>query len=185
VRLTTIHILFALFLTSCFNGDRSGEKHDLTKDSLTLTKMVHERESAMKTKNIPAVMAQFSDDATFINGDGYYLANKKEIEEFHKALTRGDSISYYYIAGKVLVRMLDDNNALVYYPNRMDWYRVSKPKDTIEKEIRLLTLSAQKRKGKWQWIAITNQQTIEYFDDLSKHKISDLDEYLKDTTQNK
>jgi len=42
--------------------------------------------------------------------------------------------------------MLDDKNALVYYPGRMDWYKNSNPKDTIEKEIRLMTLSAQKKK---------------------------------------
>ena len=81
--------------------------------------------------------------------------------------------------------MLDNKNALVYYPNRMDWYYVSNPKDTIEKETRLLTLSAQKRNGTWLWVAITNQQTLEYFDDLIKHKINDLNEYFKDTTQNK
>jgi len=147
--------------------------------------MVHDRESAMKIKNIDAVMTQFSDDATFINGDGYYLANKAEIEEFHKGLTQSDSIGYYYLAGNVHIRMLDDKNALVYYPNRMDWYEISNPKDTIEKETRLLTLSAQKRSGKWQWIAITNQQTNEYFDDLTKHKIKDLAEFFKDTTQKK
>ena len=144
--------------------------------------MVHARENAMKKKDIGAVMAQFSDDATFINGEGYYLANKEEIADFHKGLTQSESIGYYYIAGHVHVRLLDNNNALVYYPNRMDWYRNSSPKDTIEKETRLLTLSAQKRNGNWQWVAITNQQTPEYFDDLTKHKINDLNEYFKDTT---
>ena len=130
-------------------------------------------------------MAQFSDDATFINGEGYYLANKAEIAAFHKGLTQSGSNGYYYIAGHVHVRMLDNNNALVYYPNRMDWYRNSSPKDTIEKETRLLTLSAQKRNGTWQWVAITNQQTPEYFEDLTKHKINDLNEYFKDTILNK
>ena len=83
------------------------------------------------------VMSQFAEDATFINGDGYYLANKSEIGEFHNALKKSDSISYHYVAGKTLVRMLDSKNALVYYPNRMDWYKISKPTDTIEKETRL------------------------------------------------
>jgi ketosteroid isomerase-like protein len=39
----------------------------------------------MKTKDINKVMSQFSDDATFINSDGYFLATKKEIAAFHKA----------------------------------------------------------------------------------------------------
>jgi len=164
--------ILILFLSSCSNN-KSDAKYDQANDSLTLIMMARDRESAMRNKNITAVMAQFSDDATFINGGGFYFANKKEITEFHKNLIQNDSISYHYIAGNIHVRMLDFKNALVYYPNRMDWYRVSNPKDTIEKETRLLTLSAQKRSGKWQWIAITNQQTPEYFDDLIKHKLPD------------
>ena len=81
--------------------------------------------------------------------------------------------------------MLDNKNALVYYPDRMDWYRNSHLKDTIEKETTLMTLSARKRNDIWQWVAITNQQTPEYFDDLTKHKINDLNEYFKDTALNK
>ena len=179
-------ISFLLFLNACSdNHTKAKETNSSTGDSLILVEMVHTRENAMKKKDIGAVMAQFSDDATFINGEGYYLANKEDIADFHRALTQSDSISYYYFAGHVHVRMLDNNNALVYYPNRMDWYRNSSPKDTIEKETRLLTLSAQKRNGNWQWVAITNQQTPEYFDDLTKHKINDLNEYFKDTILNK
>jgi uncharacterized protein (TIGR02246 family) len=185
MRTTTILIISSLlFLNSCDNTEVS-EKNNSTNDSLFLIEMVHVRENAMKKKDISTVMAQFSDDATFINGEGYYLANKEEIAAFHKGLTQSDSIGYYYIAGHVHVRMLDDKNALVYYPNRMDWYNVSNPTDTIEKETRLMTLSAQKRNGTWQWVAITNQQTPEYFDDLTKHKINDLNEYLKTPTPNK
>ena len=96
--------------------------------------MVHARENAMKKKDISTVMSQFSDDATFINGEGYFLANKAEIAAFHKGLTQSDSIGYYYIAGRVHVRMLDDKNALVYYPNRMDWYNVSNQKIPLKKK---------------------------------------------------
>ncbi len=185
----TISILIfspLLFLNSCgTNNTEIKETNSSTSDSIILVKMISERENAMKKKDIDAVMAQFSDDATFINGEGYYLANKAEIAAFHKGLTQSDGLGYYYIAGHILVRMLDNNNALVYYPNRMDWYHISNPKDTIEKETRLLTLSAQKRNGNWQWVAITNQQTMEYFDDLTKHKINDLDEYFKDTSTKK
>jgi len=185
MRSTFILTSLALFLSSCINSNRSNESHGTTNDSVALIEMIYERAKAMRHKNIDAVMAQFSDDATFINGDGYYLANKAEIAEFHKGLTQSNAIGYYYTVGNVHVRMLDENNALVYYPNRMDWYRVSNPRDTIEKETRLMTLSAQKRNGKWQWIAITNQQTTEYFNDLTKHKINDLTEYFKDTVQTK
>ena len=185
MRVITIVISFLSFLSSCRNDNEGNKKSSAISDSLTLLQMVHDRESAMKKKDIDAVMAQFSEDATFINGDGYFLANKAEIAAFHTGLTQSDSIGYHYIAGNVHIRILDENNALVYYPNRMDWYRVSKPNDTIEKETRLLTLSAQKRRGKWQWIAITNQQTIEYFNDLTKHKIEDLTEFFKDTSLNK
>ena len=69
--------------------------------------MVHARSDAMKKKDINAVMSQFSDDATFINSDGYFLANKTEIAAFHKALSQTDSLTYYYVAGHVHLRLLD------------------------------------------------------------------------------
>jgi uncharacterized protein (TIGR02246 family) len=139
----------------------------------------------MKTKDINKVMSQFSDDATFINSDGYFLANKKEIAAFHKALSQTDSLGYNYVAGQVHLRFLDQNNALVYYPNKMNWYRLSNQKDTVERETRLLTLSAQKRNGTWLWVAVTNQVTIEYFDDLTQHKIVDMEKFWNDSNQSK
>jgi len=36
-------------------------------DIAALKMMVHDREAAMKNKDIASVMGQFSDDATFIN----------------------------------------------------------------------------------------------------------------------
>ena len=184
MRFTSIAIPVIIFLFSCSNNNNKARRNS-TNDSLSLIKMIHARVEAMRYKNINTVMAQFSEDATFINGEGYYLGNKAEIAAFHKGLTQSDAINYHYTAGNIHVRILDEKNALVYYPNRMDWYRVSNPKDTIEKETRLLTLSAQKRNGKWLWIAITNQQTKEYFEDLTKHRIKDLYEYFKDTMQTK
>ena len=78
----TIPILILIsILYSCNTGSNdTGLKYNSTEDSLALVKMVNERETAMKKKDIHAVMAQFSDDATFINGEGYYCANKAEIE---------------------------------------------------------------------------------------------------------
>jgi hypothetical protein len=131
--------------------------------------MVKEREKFMQEKNINALMTQFSDDATFINSAGFYCADKNEIEEFHRALAQLDSISYYYKAGNVHIRFLDSKNALVYYPWEMDWYYVSNPNES-QAEVGLMTISAQKRIGKWWWVAITNQHTAEYFDDLTKHR---------------
>jgi uncharacterized protein (TIGR02246 family) len=182
MRPITIIILFLILYSCGIDSNETNVKYNSAEDSLALVKMVNERDTAMKKKDIRTVIAQFSEDATFINGGGYYCANKTEIEAFHKGLTESDSVGYHYTVGQVHVRILDNKNALVYYPNRMDWFKISNPKDTIEKETRLLTLTAQKRNGRWQWVAITNQQTPEYFDDLTKHKINDLNEYFKDST---
>ncbi len=38
--------------------------------------------------------------------------------------------SYIY-EGKIHERILDNKNALVYYPNRMDWYKFSNPRDPL------------------------------------------------------
>jgi hypothetical protein len=160
-----------LLLCSCeINKTDSDAKSSENKDSITLVNMVKEREFAMKNKDIPSVMSQFSDDATFINSAGYYLANKKEIENFHDNLLHMDSSAYHYKAGKVHVRFIDEKNALVYYPWRMDWYKIPDADDTVFEEVGLMTLTAQLRNEKWQWIAITNQHTKEYFEDLTKHK---------------
>jgi uncharacterized protein (TIGR02246 family) len=132
--------------------------------------MVRDRETAMKNKDLESVMKQFSDDATWINSEGFYYANKKEIETFHYNLTHQDSIGYHYLAGKVKIRMVDNNDAIVNYPWRMDWFNTFNPSDTLEKEVGLMTLSAQKRNEKWWWIAVTNQYTPVFFNDLTKHK---------------
>jgi hypothetical protein len=169
MNLNLIALAFALgFLISL--GASGAESSD-TKDReiAVLTKMVHDREAAMKVKDLASVMAQFADDATFINSAGYYCANKSEVELFHKNLVLRDDVGYNYLAGKVTVRLIDDKNALVYYPWQMDWFKVATPKE-FTKEVGLMTLSAQKRSGKWMWIAITNQHTREFFEDLTTNK---------------
>jgi uncharacterized protein (TIGR02246 family) len=166
----TCFLLFSSCNTDSQNSVDSHSNNHFTEDSLTLVKMVNERETAMKKKDLATVMTQFSEDATFINSAGFYFADKKEIEKFHHGLTQSDTIGYYYTAGNVTVRLLDKNNTLVYYPWRMDWHKTSNPADTLIKEVGLMTLSAQKRNDKWLWVAITNQHTPEYFDDLTKHK---------------
>jgi hypothetical protein len=139
-------------------------------DIAALTRMVRDREAAMKDKNITSVMAQFSDDATFINAKGYYCANKAEVKAFHAHIMFQEGIDYQYLAGKVTVRLLDSSNALVYYPWKMDFFYVRTPAEAFFKEVGLMTLSAQKRNGKWLWVAITNQHTPAFFEDLTTHK---------------
>lgn len=165
-----IPYLFLLLYSYCSNRTDKNEKNGLVADSVTLVTMVSEREKAMQQKDLKTIMSQFADDATFVNSGGYYSANKKEIEEFHSTLTQMDSVGYHYKAGSVQVRILDNKNALVYYPWRMDWFSNNNPLDTINKEVGLMTLTAQKRNRTWLWIAITNQHTKEYFKDLMKHK---------------
>ncbi len=115
MKTATLLFISFLFLNSCgSNNTEINETNNSASDSIILVQMINDRENAMKKKDIDAVMAQFSDDATFINGEGYYLANKAEIAAFHKGLTQSNSIGYYYIAGHVHVRMLDNKNALVY-----------------------------------------------------------------------
>jgi hypothetical protein len=168
-------------------------------DSLALVKMVRDRAIAREKHDIIAELSQFSDDATFINSDGLLLPDKKAIEKHLKeSNASGDSsetfeiklseihpptgvllyrnfkgrwIDLYdhYIAGNIKIRIIDKNNALVYYPWRIDSFLRSNPKDTIISEIGLMTLSAQRRNDQWFWIAITNQHTPEYFNDLDKH----------------
>jgi hypothetical protein len=139
-------------------------------DSLILLNMVQNRQVAMKRKDVPAMLKQFSDDATFINPSGYFYENKAEIEAYHNTLTHLDTITYYYSTGSVELRMLDANNALIYYPWRMDWYNIAHPADTLYQEFGLFTITAQKRNTTWYWIAVTDQHTPEFFDDLYEHK---------------
>ncbi len=139
-------------------------------DSLILLNMIQTRQFAMKKKDVPAMMKQFANDATFINPAGYIYQKKTEIESYQYTLTHLDTISYYYGTGTVQLRMLDANNALIYYPWRMDWYNIKNPADTLYKEFGLFTITAQKRNTIWYWIAITDQHTPEFFDDLYEHR---------------
>jgi hypothetical protein len=174
-------------------------KDAFKEDSLALVKMVRERAIAREKHDIITELSQFSDDATFINSDGLLLPDKKAIENHLKATNSSDDssetfeinlselnpltgvllyrnftgkwsdLSDHYTAGNIKIRIIDKNNALVYYPWRIDSFVSSNPKDTIISEIGLMTLSAQRRNDQWFWIAITNQHTPEYFNDLDKH----------------
>ena len=193
-----LFLSFLFFSCSKINNDKKA-KDIFTKDSLALVKMVRERAIAREKHDIIAELSQFSDDATFINSDGLLLPDKKAIEKHLKAANSSSDSSEtfeinlseikpptgvllyrnfkgrwvdlcdHYTAGNIKIRIIDINNALVYYPWRIDSFLCSNPKDTIISEIGLMTLCAQKRNSIWLWIAITNQHTPEYFNDLNKH----------------
>ncbi len=172
---------FLLLICSCQTKETNNRTTNTTStDSLALLEMIKVREKAMKEKDMKTVMSQFRDDATFINSNGFYFKNKKEIESFHKKLTLNDTVGYTYKAGIATIRILSPDFALAYYPWEMDWYKLPTLKDTINwyklsaqkdtiKEIGLMSLTAQKDNTGWKWKAITNQHTEEYFNDLKTH----------------
>ena len=55
-------------------------------DSRQLAEMIAVREKAMIEKDIDTAMSQFSDDATWINSQGYFFEGKQNVLEFHSML---------------------------------------------------------------------------------------------------
>ncbi len=136
------------------------------KDSIVLAQMIDIREQAMIRKNIRSAIDQFADDVTWINSQGYFFKGKEEVKKFHFMLSGNDSLDYYYEAGKPLIRVTDQNNALAYYSWKMFWFRKENPADTTFKEIGLMTLNAQKMDDEWKWTAITNQHTPWFYEEI-------------------
>ena len=157
-------------LVFCFVAKPATCQSAYAPDSLILLSMVQTRQFAMKQKDIPSVMKQFADDATLINPAGYFYENKKEIESYYNTVTHLDTITYNYTSGTVELRMLDGNNALIYYPWEMDWYNTKKTGTILYKEFGLMSISAQKRNTSWYWVAVNDQHTSDFFDDLYEHK---------------
>lgn len=135
-------------------------------DSIQLIKMIYEREKAMIEKDISSAMSQFSDDVTWINSQGYYFKGKSEVQKFHNMLAKNDSLDYYYKAGIPRIRIIDFDNAIAYYSWKMYWYKKEIPTDTIKKEIGLMTLTAKRNEDNWKWIAVTNQHTPWFYDEI-------------------
>ena len=133
-------------------------------DSVALVRMVEARATAMSRRDLAAIQAQYSPDITFINTAGFYLT-AGDMARFDSVLFAYDST--HYKTGRVSVRLLDASNALVYYAWQVDRFRKVKP---LLNEIGLMTLSAQKRNGTWKWIAITNQATPMFIDELEQHR---------------
>ena len=159
-----------LMMVSCHKKQSAIEKSS-GKDSLTLVKMISEREEAMIKKDMDLAMSQFTEDATWINSQGYFFEGKSEVKKFHDMLSENDSLDYYYEAGKPKVRILDPNNALAYYSWKMFWFRKQNAADTLIREIGLMTLHAQKQNEKWKWMAVTNQHTPWFYDEIKPEKI--------------
>ena len=139
-------------------------------DSLILLSMMQTQQFAMQKKDISTVMKPFADDANLVNPAGYFYSNKKEIEEYYMTINHLDTITYKYSSGNVDLRMLDGNNALIYYPWEMDWYNIKQPAKILYKESGLVSIVAQKRNTMWQWVAVTNQHTPEFFKELYNNK---------------
>ena len=135
-------------------------------DSVLLAEMVSIREQAMITKNMPMALSQFGKQATWINSQGYFFEGKDEVEKFHGMLAGNDSLDYWYTAGKPKIRLLDSNNALVYYSWKMFWYQKAQKTDTVIREIGLMTLNAHKQNNQWEWVAVTNQHTPWFYEKI-------------------
>ena len=132
---------------------------DMQTDSLAIAQMISVREKAMITKNIKAAMDQFSENATWINSQGYFFEGKEEVAKFHGMLADNDSLDYYYEASSPRISLIDPKNAIAYYSWKMFWYKKEMPVDTTFKEIGLMTLTAHKQNDTWKWVAVTNQHT--------------------------
>ena len=135
-------------------------------DKQKIEEMIAAREKGMITKDLVPVMKQFSEDATWINSQGYYFEGKQVIEKFHKMMFYNDSLDYEYITGKSKVRLLDNQNAIAYYSWQMNWINRFNVIDTVKKEIGLMTLTAQKVDSTWHWKAVTNQHTPWFYDKI-------------------
>jgi len=133
-------------------------------DFVHLAGMIAERERAMIEKDVESAMSQFSDDATWINSQGYYFEGKRNVREFHDMLADNATLDYSYEAGAPRIRLVDASNAIAYYSWKMFWFTRGDPADIVKKEIGLMTLTARKREGRWQWIAVTNQHTPWFYD---------------------
>lgn len=138
---------------------------------MQLATMVTEREKAMAGGDMSIAMAQFADDATWINSQGYYFEGKAEVAKFHAMLTSNDSLAYAYEAGQPRVRAVDAHTALVHYSWQMIWFLRLLPADTTYHEIGLMTLLARKRGARWHWIAVTNQHTPEFRDRIEPVRV--------------
>ncbi|RYY99917.1 MAG: nuclear transport factor 2 family protein [Chitinophagaceae bacterium] len=157
-----------LLLASCTAPADTEEPDKAAKDSATLIGMLRAREKAMIDRDLDAIVQPFDSSASFINGGGYYYSGIEEIREFHRDMFENDSLTYTFKTGTPFVRMLKRRTALVYYPWAQDWTMKTGASDTLH-ETGVMTIIAQKERGEWKWMSMTNQRTKEYFNDLRAH----------------
>ncbi|SHG75444.1 hypothetical protein SAMN04488116_2400 [Flagellimonas flava] len=169
-----LHFSTCLFIVLCLLGCKrevvfiqdAEDMERMEPDSILLAEMISIREQAMITKNMPMALSQFGKQATWINSQGYFFEGQDEVEKFHGMLAGNDSLDYWYKAGKPKIRLLDSNNALVYYSWKMFWYQKAQKTDTVIREIGLMTLNAQKQNNQWKWVAVTNQHTPWFYEKI-------------------
>lgn len=135
-------------------------------DIAALEQMIHDRAIAMADHDIDAALSQFAEDATWVNSQGYYFVGHEMITQFHRYLAQNAERDYLYTAGEPLVRLLDETNAIVYYGWRMLWHEPGDRENIINDEIGIMTLTAQKRDGEWQWVAVTVQHTPYFYEEI-------------------
>jgi uncharacterized protein (TIGR02246 family) len=158
-------ILLALVL-SCDQPNNPDAVTSDRADTLVLADMIRVREKAMIEKDIDTAMSQFSDDATWINSQGYFFEGKQNVLEFHGMLAGRESMDYSYEAGAPRIRLVDSSNAIAYYSWKMFWFAKGSPDNVTNEEIGLMTLTAQKREGQWYWVAVTNQHTPWFYETI-------------------
>ena len=154
-------LIIAISLLGCYREPTHFISREAIRaiDKQKIEDMIAAREQGMIAKDLASVMNQFSENATWINSQGYYFEGKPVIEKFHKMMFDNDSLDYEYLAGKAKVRVLDNQNASAYYGWQMNWIHRINTNDTVNKEIGLMTLTAQKTDSTWHWKAVTNQHT--------------------------
>ncbi|MBT4519574.1 MAG: nuclear transport factor 2 family protein [Halieaceae bacterium] len=163
------YLLLLLPLFFCGNSMATQNALDSSsnsKDIATLTNMIEQREHAMISRDIGTAMSQFSEDITWINSQGYLFEGKQSVLEFHTMLANNKTLDYSYEAGKPRIRITGPNSAIVYYSWKMFWFSKGQPDEISNKEIGLMTLSAQKQRGEWHWIAVTNQHTPWFYETI-------------------
>lgn len=173
MRYLTIILLPLLLSCNQSGSNEQDGSSSSSADSRQLAEMVTVREKAMIEKDIDTAMSQFGDDATWINSQGYFFEGKQNVLEFHSMLAGNDTLDYFYEAGAPRIRLVDAYNAIAYYSWKMFWFRKDNPEDIVTREIGLMTLFAQKRQGRWYWIAVTNQHTPSFYDVIDPVTIDD------------
>lgn len=169
---STFIICLILSILSCSSPPSPTDQSDLmSNDSLILEGMIQTRERSMIHKEIQPVMAQFSEDITWINSQGYFFKGIEEIRNFHLMMMGNDSLDYVYQAGKPRIRLIDSEHALAYYSWKMFWYQTHAPHDTVNREIGLMSLTARKINQQWKWIAVSNQHTPWFYESIEPVKI--------------